>query len=120
MFASQYTKVSPETHKNPCRIDAGVPATMTPELSNEEILILQTMWRAKALGAHGITADLLASRISDMPKTGVSEGLGGLKTRGLVTTTNRNGADHFGLSPLGAAFVRQLQDRQLGDLTQGL
>jgi hypothetical protein len=93
---------------------------MTPELSNDEILILQTMWRAKALGTHGITVDLLASRISDMPKTGASEKLRGLEARGLVTTTDRNGTDHFGLSPLGAAFVRQFQDRQLGDLTQAL
>lgn len=93
---------------------------MTPELSNDEILILQTMWRTKALGSRGITVDLLASRISDMSKTRASEKLGGLEARGFVTTTNRNGMDHFGLSPLGAAFVRQLQDSQLGDLTQGL
>jgi len=93
---------------------------MTPELSNDEIRILQTMWQAKALGAHGITVDLLTGRISDMSKTGASEKLGGLEARGLVTTTNRNGTDHFGLSSLGAAFVRQLQDGQLGDLSQGL
>lgn len=90
---------------------------MTADLLKSEILILQTMWQLKALGSRGVTIDALISRLSDLSKTETTEKLKHLQIRGFVTVSTRAGDDHFALSPLGAACVRQLQDRQLGDLT---
>jgi len=91
---------------------------MTADLSIIEILILQTMWEQKALGTRAAAMRDLLSRLSDLSKTEVSEKLKRLEARGLVTITNRPGDDRFALSPLGAAYVRQLRDRNLGDLTR--
>lgn len=92
--------------------------TMIADLSNNEILILQTLWEQKALGTRGVTIHDLLTRLSDLPKTEAAEKLKRLENRGLVTIANVRGGDRFALSPLGAAFVRQLQDRKLGDLTR--
>lgn len=92
--------------------------TMTADFSNNEILILQTMWELKGLGTRTVAIEDLVSRLLDMPKTEASEKLKRLEARGLVTVTNRAGDKCFALSSLGAACVRQLQDKQLGDLTR--
>jgi DNA-binding MarR family transcriptional regulator len=93
-------------------------ATMTPDISNDEVLILQTMWGMKALGNRAVTLQNLASHLSSVPKTETTERLEHLEARGLVIKTKGARDDLLALSPLGAAFVRQLQDRQLGDLTR--
>lgn len=92
--------------------------TMNPDLSNDEVLILRVMWELKALGTHTVTMQDLASRLSSLPKTDTTERLEHLETRGLVTRAKGAGEHHFALSPLGAAFVRQLLDAQLSDLTR--
>jgi hypothetical protein len=92
---------------------------MSPDISSDEIQILQTMWELKALGTHTVIMQSLASRISDVPDTEVIEGVKRLTARGMVTTKSGAGGDLLALSPLGAAFVRQLQDRQLRDLSRG-
>ena len=91
---------------------------MTADLSTIEILILQTMWEQKALGTRTAAIRDLLTRLSDLSKTEVSENLKRLEARGLVTITNGPGDDRFALSPLGAAYVRQLRDRNLADLTR--
>jgi len=93
---------------------------MTPDLAKDDILILQTLWEVKALGARRVTVEHLVGRMPDISKTKASERLRRLEAQGLVTATNSDGDELFGLSPLGTAFVRQLQDRQLGDLSRGL
>ena len=95
-----------------------MPTAMTADLSTVEILILQTMWEQKALGTRGAAMRDLLSRLSDLSKTEISEKLKRLEARGLVTITNRPGDGRFALSPLGAAYVRQLRDASLGDLTR--
>jgi hypothetical protein len=92
---------------------------MSPDISSDEIQILQTMWELKALGTRTVIMRSLASRISAVPDTEVIEGVKRLAARGLVTTKKGVGGDLLALSPLGAAFVRQLQDRQLSDLNRG-
>ena len=92
---------------------------MSPDLSSDEIQILQTMWELKALGTRTVIMRSLASRMSDVPDTEVIEGVKRLTARGMVTTRKGAGGDLLALSPLGAAFVRQLQDRQLRDLNRG-
>jgi predicted transcriptional regulator len=92
---------------------------MSPDISSDEIQILQTMWELKALGTRTVIMRSLASRISDVPDTEVIEGVKRLAARGMVTTRKGDGGDLLALSPLGAAFVRQLQDRQLRDLSRG-
>ncbi len=92
---------------------------VSPDISSDEIQILQTMWELKALGTRTVIMQNLASRISDVPDTVVIEGVKRLAARGLVTTKKGAGGDLLALSPLGAAFVRQLQDRQLSDLNRG-
>jgi hypothetical protein len=87
---------------------------MNPVLSNDELLILRTMWELKALGTRTVTMRSLSSRIPDAPDKETVERVKSLETRGLVTIGK---GDLLALSPLGAAFVRQLQDRQLGDLS---
>jgi hypothetical protein len=88
--------------------------TMNPVLSNHEVLILRTMWELKALGTRAVTMRNLSSRIPSLPERETVERVKSLETRGLVTIGK---GDMLALSPLGAAFVRQLQDRQLGDLS---
>lgn len=89
---------------------------MSADLSNHEILILQTMWEMKALGTRAVAMQDLLSRLSDLSKTEASERLKGLEARGLVTTANRAKDERFALTPLGAAYIRQLQEKKLGDL----
>ena len=102
-----------------CGLTLNVP-TMTLGFSDRETLILLTLWQLKALGAHGVTIDDLASRISSSQKEETVGMLKRLEARSLVTITSRAGNEQFALSLLGAAFVRQLQDKQLGDATRGL
>jgi hypothetical protein len=91
-----------------------MPSTMNPVLSNDELLILRIMWELKALGTRMVTMRSLSSRIPSVPDKETVERVKSLETRGLVTIGN---GELLALSPLGAAFVRQLQDRQLGDLS---
>ena len=90
---------------------------MNPDLSNDEILILQSMWGLKALGAHAVALHDLTSRLPSTFRTDIEARLDRLVTRELVVRSKGAKDDLFALSPLGAALVRQLQDRQLGDLT---
>lgn len=92
--------------------------TMSAELSDSEVLVLQTMWELKALAEHSVTVDTLAARLSSVPKMQISEELKRLELRGFVSTTRRNGDEIFALSSLGAACARQLLDAQLGDMTR--
>ena len=89
---------------------------MSADLSNDEVLILQTMWELKALGAHVVTVRDFAAHLARVPKAEIAARLDRLETRGLVMKRRSGRDDHVALSPLGAAFVRQLQDGQLGDL----
>jgi len=90
---------------------------MNPDLSNDEILILQSMWGLKALGAHAVTLHDLTSSLPSTFRTDIAARLDRLVTRELVVRSKSVKDDLFALSPLGAALVRQLQDGQLGDLT---
>jgi DNA-binding MarR family transcriptional regulator len=89
---------------------------MSTDPSNHQILILQTMWEMKALGTRAATMEDLLSRLSDLSKTEASEKLKDLEARGLVTTPNRTKDERFALTLLGAAYIRQLQEKKLGDL----
>lgn len=93
---------------------------MTPELSNDEISILQVMWTLKALANRAATLDQLAGHLPDLPRKETIEGLKRLEARGLVVITKRASGELFALNPLGAACARQLLDSQLGDLTRPL
>jgi DNA-binding MarR family transcriptional regulator len=90
---------------------------MSADLSNQEVLILQTMWGLKALGAHTVTMHNLAGRLPGASKVDIAARLARLEIRGLVIKKRSARDDLVALSPLGAAFVRQLQDGQLGNLT---
>jgi len=92
--------------------------TMNRDLSNDEVLILQIIWELKALGTHTVTMRSLASRIPNARDEETAESVKRLEARGLVIMGKGAGGDLLALSPLGAAFVRQLQDRQLGDLSR--
>jgi DNA-binding MarR family transcriptional regulator len=89
---------------------------MNLDLSSNEALILRTMWELKALGTRTVTIPSLSSRLSNATERETVETIKRLEARGLVTIRKGTGGDLLALSPLGAAFVRQLQDRQLGDL----
>jgi Mn-dependent DtxR family transcriptional regulator len=91
---------------------------MNPDLSNDEVLILRTMWELKALGTRTVTMPSLSSRMPSVPDKQATERVKRLEARGLVTIRKGAGGDLLALSPLGAAFVRQLQDRQLSDLSR--
>jgi DNA-binding MarR family transcriptional regulator len=91
---------------------------MNPDLSDDEVLILRTMWELKALGTRTITLRTLVGRMSRSVLDETSERVKRLEARGLVTIVKDAGGDLLALSPLGAALVRQLQDRQLGDLSR--
>jgi DNA-binding MarR family transcriptional regulator len=90
---------------------------MNSDLSNDEVLTLQTMWKLKALGAQAVAMLDLAGHLPSAPKNVITARLDRLEARGLVIKRKSAGDDLVALSPLGAAFVRQLQDGQLGDLT---
>jgi len=89
---------------------------MSADLSNDEVLMLQTMWGLKALGAHLVAMRDLTAHLASVPKAEIATRLDRLETRGLVIRRRGGRDDHVALSPLGAAFVRQLQDGKLGDL----
>jgi hypothetical protein len=91
---------------------------MNPDLSDDEVLILRTMWELKAIGTHKVTLQNLSSHMSGLPERETAERVKRLEARGLTTIRKGAGGDLLALSPLGAAFVRQLQDRQLGDLSR--
>jgi hypothetical protein len=92
---------------------------MSPDISSDEVQILQTMWELKALGTRTVIMGSLVSHIPDVPDTETIERVKRLAARGLVTIKEGTEGDLVALSPLGAAFVRQLQDTQLSDLNRG-
>ena len=92
---------------------------MSPGISSDEIQVLQAMWELKALGTHTVIMRSLVGRMPNVPDIETIETVKRLEARGLVTTTKGAGDDLLALSPLGAAFVRQLRDRQLGELNRG-
>jgi DNA-binding MarR family transcriptional regulator len=119
MFAPQYTRVSRQTHKNLPVEGHEMSIAMSPDISSNEIRVLQAMWELKAVGTHRVTMRSLASRMPDVPDTETTETVKRLEARGLIAARKGAGGDLLALSPLGAAFVRQLQDRQLSELTRG-
>ena len=96
-----------------------MPTAMNPDISNDEIRVLKTMWDLKAVGTHRVSFRSLTSRMPDVSDTETTGRIKRLEARGLVTTKKGAGGDLLALSPLGAAFVRQLQDRQLSELNRG-
>jgi predicted transcriptional regulator len=92
---------------------------MSPGISSDEIQVLHAMWELKALGTHTVMMRSLVGRMPDVPDVETIETVKRLEARGLVTTKKRAGGDLLALSPLGAAYVRQLQDRQLNELNRG-
>ena len=92
---------------------------MSPGISSDEVQVLQAMWELKALGTHAVIMRSLAGRMPNVPDIETIETVKRLEARGLVTTKKGAGGDLLALSPLGAAFVRQLQDRQLSELNRG-
>lgn len=92
---------------------------MNPECSDSDVMVLQTMWKLKALGGRVVSVRDLAGHLSGMPTTEAAERLERLQALMLVTKTKSASGDLVALSSLGAAFVRQLQDKHLGDLTNG-
>ncbi|MGD0549178.1 MAG: hypothetical protein ABSA81_01365 [Candidatus Bathyarchaeia archaeon] len=92
---------------------------MNPGISNDEIQVLKAMWELKALGTHTVAMQSLAGRVPSVPDTETIEIVKRLEARGLVTTEKGAEGDLLALSPLGAAFIRQLQDRQLSELNRG-
>ncbi len=90
---------------------------MKPDLSGNDLLILQTMWQLKALGSRSVAIQDLTARLPDLA-SGVLEMLRDLEARGLVTASREGGPDRFALSLLGAACVRELQEEQLVDLSR--
>ena len=95
-----------------------MPTPMTSDISNDEVRVLKTIWELKAVGTQRVTMRTLASRMPDLSDTETTAMVKRLEARGLVTKKKGAGGDLLALSPLGAAFVRQLQDRQLGDLNR--
>lgn len=93
---------------------------MTPELSKDEIAMLQAMWAYRALASSPVTTEQLSRRLSGLPREKLVEALKCLEARALVTVTNNDNKTLFALSPLGAACSRQLVDNELGDLTGGV
>jgi DNA-binding MarR family transcriptional regulator len=91
--------------------------SMASEIPSDELLILQTMWEHKALGTHTMTFQDLATHLG-AASSEITKKLERLEVQGLLIRTRGSRVDLFALSPLGAAFVRQLQDRQLGDLSR--
>ena len=96
-----------------------ISIAMSPGISSDEIQVLQAMWELKALGTHTVIMRSLAGRIPNVSDVDTIETVKRLEARGLVTTKKGAGGDLLALSPLGAAFVRQLQDRQLNELNRG-
>ena len=92
---------------------------MDPEGSNNDAMILKTMWELKALGTRAVPIRNLISHLSGVSLAETVERLERLLALALITRTKGASDDLVALSPLGAAFVRQLQDRQLGDLSNG-
>jgi Mn-dependent DtxR family transcriptional regulator len=95
-----------------------MPTHMTPDISSDEVQVLKTMWELKAIGTQRVTMRSLASRMPDVSDTETTAMVKRLEARGLVTKKKGAGGDLLALSPLGAAFVRQLQDRQLSELNR--
>jgi DNA-binding MarR family transcriptional regulator len=91
---------------------------MTSDISSDEVRVLKTMWELKAVGTQRVTMRNLASRMPDASDTEMSASVKRLEARGLVIRKKGAGGDLLALSPLGAAFVRQLQDKQLSDLNR--
>ena len=89
---------------------------MTSDLSSKQISILQALWEFKALGTQRATLQQIAKRLSHPMDLNFAEQLQDLKNRELVTRSDRPDSDSYSLSPLGTAFVRQLQDKELSDL----
>jgi len=92
---------------------------MSTNFSDDEALILQTMWRLKALANRGVTLHDLAGHVPGTQQAATSETLGRLEARGLVNVMKDAKGELFALSPLGAACARQLIDGQLSDLSRG-
>jgi len=92
---------------------------MNPGVSSDEMQVLQAMWELKALGTHAVVIQSLVTRMPSVPDTETIEIVKRLEARGLVTARKGAGGDLLALSPLGTAFVRQLQDRQLSELNRG-
>jgi len=93
-------------------------SSMTPDLSNSQISILQALWELKALGTHGATLEQLMNRLSDSLSSDAAEQLEDLERRDLIARRGSSGQAFYSLSALGTACVRQLQDRRLSDLSR--
>jgi DNA-binding MarR family transcriptional regulator len=83
------------------------------DLSPQERQILSAMWKAKAIGDRVISLRDLRARLPDEVKANYVSHLKTLKEKLFIQISHGNNQDAASLTPLGLAFIRQIQDDDL-------
>jgi len=88
------------------------------ELSPQKREILLSMWKAKAIGNRAISLRDLRARLTDEAKRDFMSHMKKLEARLFVKIIHPNEQDAASLTPIGLAYVRQIQDGDL-DMVAG-
>jgi len=83
------------------------------DLPPQKRQILLAMWKAKAIGDRIISLRDLRARLPDEVKANYMSHLKNLKERLFIQISHGNNQDAASLTPLGLAFIRQIQDDDL-------
>ena len=87
--------------------------TDTLSVLSEKILL--AVWKLNGVGAKSVTEDALRSELSDS-SDGFSKELKTLDDLGFIVRRNGNGQTEVGLTPLGVAILRQIEEDKLQEL----
>jgi hypothetical protein len=80
------------------------------DLPSQERQILLSMWKRKAIGSRAISLDDLRARLSDEVKENYNGYLKNLENKLLIEVFHQGKEDAASMTPLGLAYVRQIQD----------
>lgn len=93
------------------------PAPTEDDLSPQKRQILLYMWKAGAVGEKAIALRNLKTRLPDAAKSNYVSYLKDLESRLFIRISRGDHEDSVSLTPLGLAYIRQIQDDNLRFIT---
>jgi len=118
MFALKYAKVPSKSLKN--HWNTYSPMHTWPsedDLPPQKRQVLLAMWKARAIGDRTISLRDLKARLPDEVKVNYISHLKNLKEKLFIQISHANNQDAASITPLGLAFIRQIQDDDFRLLT---
>jgi hypothetical protein len=118
MFAFENARVPNKSLKNPSeQVETMHSSPLEDDLPTQKKQILLLMWKVGAIGNRAISLRDLRAKLADDVKLNCMSYLKNLKGKLFIDISHGNRDDVASITPLGLAFIRQIQDDDLKLIT---